>query len=173
VAFFCLAETSPTASVLFRTGVQKHGITIHPNELFGTPEQCFQMLKMIGFENISFKIEQFGFYLQDIEAGWAGNAERVFGLQNVEWSSDVNDYLSEYATFKAIGYRDRYLLLIVLEQSLILASLGFIPGLALALGQYTLIRNLGALPISMTFARLALVFSLTVVNENLICIPQT
>jgi putative ABC transport system permease protein len=78
-------------------------------------------------------------------------------------STDVNDHISEYATFKAMGYRDRYLLLIVLEQSLILASLGFIPGLALALGQYTLIRNLGALPISMTFARLALVFSLTVV----------
>jgi putative ABC transport system permease protein len=78
-------------------------------------------------------------------------------------STDVNDHMNEYATFKAMGYRDRYLLLIVLEQSLILASLGFIPGLALALGQYTLIRNLGALPISMTFARLALVFSLTVV----------
>jgi putative ABC transport system permease protein len=78
-------------------------------------------------------------------------------------STDVNDHMSEYATFKAMGYRDRYLLLIVLEQSVILASLGFIPGLVLALGQYTLIRNLGALPISMTFARLALVFSLTVV----------
>ncbi|MBW4627122.1 MAG: ABC transporter permease DevC [Brasilonema octagenarum HA4186-MV1] len=78
-------------------------------------------------------------------------------------STDVNDHMSEYATFKAMGYRDRYLLLIVLEQSLILASLGFIPGLGLALGQYTLIRNLGALPISMTFTRLALVFSLTLV----------
>jgi putative ABC transport system permease protein len=78
-------------------------------------------------------------------------------------STDVNDHISEYATFKAMGYRDRYLLLIVLEQSLILASLGFIPGLALALGQYSLIRNLGALPIFMTFDRLVLVFSLTVV----------
>jgi putative ABC transport system permease protein len=78
-------------------------------------------------------------------------------------STDVNEHLSEYATFKAMGYRDRYLLAIVLEQSLILASLGFIPGLALALGQYTVIRNLGALPIAMTLERLVLVFSLTVV----------
>jgi len=78
-------------------------------------------------------------------------------------STDVNEHLSEYATFKAMGYRDRYLLLIVLEQSLILASLGFIPGLALALGQYALIANLGALPISMTLERLVLVFVLTVV----------
>jgi putative ABC transport system permease protein len=78
-------------------------------------------------------------------------------------STDVNEHMSEYATFKAMGYRDRYLLAIVLEQSLILATLGFIPGLALALGQYTLIRNLGALPIAMTVERLVLVFSLTVV----------
>jgi len=77
--------------------------------------------------------------------------------------SDVNDHLSEYATLKAMGYRDRYLLLIVVEQSLILASLGFIPGLALALGQYALIANLGALPISMTVGRLVLVFVLTLV----------
>jgi len=78
-------------------------------------------------------------------------------------STDVNEHMSEYATFKAMGYRDRYLLAIVLEQSLILASLGFIPGLALALGQYMLIQNLSALPISMTVGRLVLVFSLTVV----------
>jgi putative ABC transport system permease protein len=78
-------------------------------------------------------------------------------------STDVNEHMSEYATFKAMGYRDRYLLAIVLEQSLILATLGFIPGLALAVGQYTLIRNLGALPIAMTVGRLVLVFSLTVV----------
>ena len=78
-------------------------------------------------------------------------------------STDVNEHMSEYATFKAMGYRDRYLLAIVLEQSLILASLGFIPGLALALGQYTIVRNLGALPIAMTVERLVLVFLLTVV----------
>ncbi len=77
-------------------------------------------------------------------------------------STDVNEHMSEYATFKAMGYRDRYLLLIVLEQSLILASLGFIPGLALALGQYAIIQNAAALPIAMTTSRMMLVFSLTV-----------
>jgi putative ABC transport system permease protein len=77
-------------------------------------------------------------------------------------STDVNEHMSEYATFKAMGYRDRYLLLIVFEQSLILASLGFIPGLALALGQYKMIQTLGALPIAMTTGRMVLVFVLTV-----------
>ncbi|MBW4581443.1 MAG: ABC transporter permease DevC [Tildeniella nuda ZEHNDER 1965/U140] len=78
-------------------------------------------------------------------------------------STDVNEHLGEYATFKAMGYRDRYLLLIVLEEAIILATLGFIPGLALALGQYALIRNVAALPIGMTFARFTFIFFLTLV----------
>lgn len=78
-------------------------------------------------------------------------------------STDVNEHMAEYATFKAMGYRDRYLLAIVLEEAVILAALGFIPGLGLALGQYALIRNVAALPISMPFARLSFVFFLTVV----------
>ncbi|GAQ00012.1 ABC transporter permease DevC [Leptolyngbya sp. NIES-2104] len=78
-------------------------------------------------------------------------------------STDVNEHMSEYATFKAMGYRDRYLLLIVFEEAVILATLGFVPGLALALGQYALIRNVAALPISMTLTRFVLVFVLTLV----------
>lgn len=78
-------------------------------------------------------------------------------------STDVNDHIGEYATFKAMGYRDRYLLLIVFEEAIILATLGFIPGLGLALAQYALIRNVAALPIGMTFSRFAFVFFLTLV----------
>ena len=78
-------------------------------------------------------------------------------------STDVNEHIGEYATFKAMGYRDRYLLLIVFEEAIILATLGFIPGLGLALGQYALIRNVAALPIGMTFSRFAFVFFLTLV----------
>lgn len=78
-------------------------------------------------------------------------------------STDVNDHMGEYATFKAMGFRDRYLLFVVLEEALILAALGFIPGLGLALGQYALLRSVAALPVSMTFARLSFVFFLTVV----------
>jgi putative ABC transport system permease protein len=78
-------------------------------------------------------------------------------------STDVNDHLGEYATFKAMGYGDRFIILIVLEEAMILAVLGFIPGVALALGQYALIANLAALPITMTFGRFAFVFFLTMV----------
>jgi len=78
-------------------------------------------------------------------------------------STDVNDHLGEYATFKAMGYSDRFIIFIVLEEAMILAVLGFIPGLGLALAQYALIQNVAALPIAMTFARFSFVFFLTLV----------
>ena len=78
-------------------------------------------------------------------------------------STDVNDHLAEYATFKAMGYGDRFIVFIVLEEAMILAILGFIPGVGLALAQYDLIQNVAALPIAMTFARFSFVFFLTLV----------
>ncbi|PZU95799.1 MAG: ABC transporter [Pseudanabaena sp.] len=78
-------------------------------------------------------------------------------------STDVNDHLAEYATFKAMGYGDRFIIFIVLEEAMILAILGFIPGLGLALAQYALIQSAAALPIAMTFARFSFVFFLTLV----------
>ncbi|MFN5838980.1 MAG: ABC transporter permease DevC, partial [Pseudanabaena sp.] len=76
-------------------------------------------------------------------------------------STDVNAHLKEYATFKAMGYRHSYLLSIVLEEAIILAVLGFIPGLILPLGLYSLAAKATALPIYMTLARAGLVLFLT------------
>lgn len=78
-------------------------------------------------------------------------------------STDVNDHLAEYATFKAMGYRDRYLLGVIFEEALILAAIGFIPGVGVSLGLYSLLRQVGALPVYMPLLRLLLVFTLTVV----------
>ena len=78
-------------------------------------------------------------------------------------STDVNDHLAEYATFKAMGYRDRYLLGVIFEEALILAAIGFIPGVGVSLGLYSLLRQVGALPVYMPLLRLLLVFTLTMV----------
>ncbi len=78
-------------------------------------------------------------------------------------STDVNAHLKEYATFKAMGYSNAYLLGVVFEEAIILACLGFIPGFLLPNILYVLAANATALPISMTFSRAILVSSLTVV----------
>lgn len=78
-------------------------------------------------------------------------------------STDVNAHIKEYATFKAMGYRHNYLLTIVIEESLIMAFLGFIPGLLLPMGIYRLAASATALPIYMTVGRAVTVLIMTVI----------
>jgi putative ABC transport system permease protein len=78
-------------------------------------------------------------------------------------STDVNSHLKEYATFKAMGYHNAYLLSVVFEEAIILAFLGFIPGAILPVGLYSLAAKATALPISMTVARAFMVLMLTIV----------
>jgi putative ABC transport system permease protein len=75
--------------------------------------------------------------------------------------SDVTDHLPEYATLKAMGFHDRYLLIVVFQESLILAALGFIPGTLIALGLYRITNMATLLPMAMDFARVLFVFILT------------
>lgn len=78
-------------------------------------------------------------------------------------STDVNAHLTEYATFKAMGYRNLYLLGVVFEEAIILAVLGFIPGVGVSLGLYRLAHQATALPLFMPIARVVWVLILTIV----------
>ncbi|MGK7895632.1 MAG: ABC transporter permease DevC [Xenococcus sp. (in: cyanobacteria)] len=76
--------------------------------------------------------------------------------------SDVSDHLAEYATLKAMGYTDLYLLIVVFQEALILALLGYLPGLSVSLGLYTLTKIATKLPIAMTVTRAITVLILTI-----------
>jgi len=76
--------------------------------------------------------------------------------------SDVSEHLSEYATVKAIGYSDRYLFWVVLQEALILSVLGFPPGVLLSWGVYAIARSATLLPIRMTLIQVVAVYLLTV-----------
>lgn len=68
-------------------------------------------------------------------------------------STDVADHLREYATFKAIGYPQRFFLSIVFEEAIILAIFGFIPGILISMGLYAIVSNVTGLPIMMPMMR--------------------
>lgn len=76
-------------------------------------------------------------------------------------TSDVQDHLAEYATFKAIGFKNSYLLGIVYEQSAILTVAGFFPSLLLSLVLYQFVGAAVSMDIQMTWQRVGLVFGLT------------
>ncbi len=77
--------------------------------------------------------------------------------------SDVSDHLPEYATLKAMGYSDGYLVGVLIQEALILAVLGFIPGFLLSTGFYLIAAQATLLPIGMTVERAVLVLVLTIV----------
>ncbi|MEN9232054.1 MAG: ABC transporter permease DevC [Thermostichus sp. DG02_5_bins_236] len=76
--------------------------------------------------------------------------------------TDVSDHLAEYATLKAMGYTDGYLLGVVFQEAIFLAGLGYIPAFALSILLYDLTANATLLPVGMTLNRAALVLGLAV-----------
>jgi len=76
-------------------------------------------------------------------------------------AADIRNHLAEYATCKAIGYRDGFLFQVVLWQANLLALIGFLPGFVASLGIYEVTRQAARLPIGMTSARAAFVLVLT------------
>ena len=63
--------------------------------------------------------------------------------------SNISNHLVAYATLKAIGFTNRYLLTAVFQQALLLAILGFIPGIIISFGLYDLAKNVTHLPVIM------------------------
>jgi putative ABC transport system permease protein len=74
-------------------------------------------------------------------------------------STQVGRQLPQFATLKAIGYRDGSLAATVSAMSLLIVIAGFIPALAAALGLYSLIRQETLLPVMMSEMRLLAVFA--------------
>ena len=76
--------------------------------------------------------------------------------------TDVSDHLQEYATLKAIGYKDSFLFTIIIWESLILSVFGYIPGFLISLLIYRVATNATFLPLRMTAERGVVVYLLTI-----------
>lgn len=78
-------------------------------------------------------------------------------------STDVADHLREYATFKAMGYGQRFFMGVVLEEALILGVLGFLPGFAVGATILTVMGKITTLPLAVTPSMAITIFVGTVV----------
>jgi putative ABC transport system permease protein len=82
--------------------------------------------------------------------------------------SNISSHLTEYATLKAMGFKNKYLLSVVFQQALILASLGYIPGLAISLALYDVSKNATKLPVIMSTDKAILVL----ISATLMCLTS-
>jgi putative ABC transport system permease protein len=75
--------------------------------------------------------------------------------------TEINDHLAEFATLKAMGYRNQYFFGLILKQAIYLTLFGFLPGLLATLGAFAILGEATGLVMRMTAGRMALVFGLT------------
>lgn len=76
--------------------------------------------------------------------------------------TQISDNLYIYATFKAIGYANTYLVGVVLQQACMMSVMGYLPGLFFCLYLYDFVQDATRLPMFMTFGRAVTVLCLTI-----------
>ena len=67
--------------------------------------------------------------------------------------TDVSDYLPEYATLMAMGYRLSHLLGVVVREGFYLAAMGYVPAYMAGQGLYWFVRDATKLPVGMDLSR--------------------
>jgi putative ABC transport system permease protein len=75
--------------------------------------------------------------------------------------SDVTNHLPLYATMKAMGFTDGFLLRLVVREGIILSVVGYIPGSLLAMAFYKAVNAATGIPIQANWERAVLLFGLT------------
>ncbi|MDZ8034720.1 MAG: ABC transporter permease DevC [Nostoc sp. DedQUE08] len=81
--------------------------------------------------------------------------------------TQISDSLFIYATFKAIGYANSYLVKVVLQQAILMSLIGYIPGFAVCMYLYNFVQEATRLPMIMTITRGVTVMLLTIVMCSL------
>jgi putative ABC transport system permease protein len=75
--------------------------------------------------------------------------------------SDIADHMPEFATLKAMGYRNRFFIGMVLQMSMYLSVIGYVPGLVVSWTIYQALARVTGLLLELKFAHALLVFVLT------------
>lgn len=74
--------------------------------------------------------------------------------------NDITNHLHEYATLKAMGYPNFYFIIVVISSSLILMAGGYLPGLLISTGLYSLIEKNIFIAMDMTPSKIVNTFGM-------------
>jgi putative ABC transport system permease protein len=77
--------------------------------------------------------------------------------------TDVAEHWAEYATLKAMGYSNFFLLRVVIQQAVFMGLLGFLPGFLISFGLYRVTADATGLLMQMTPPRVANTLVATVI----------
>jgi putative ABC transport system permease protein len=77
--------------------------------------------------------------------------------------ADISAHLPQYATLKAMGYKNSYLFSVVFQEAIILAVAGYFPGVAVSLWLYNVTERATELPLVLDWQTAVAVLALTIV----------
>ena len=75
--------------------------------------------------------------------------------------TQISDYLHVYATLKAIGYANHYLMMTVIQEAIIMSILGYTPAFVICIKLYSFVKEATRLPLAMSLSRGLIVLFLT------------
>ncbi|HTU18321.1 MAG TPA: ABC transporter permease DevC [Gemmataceae bacterium] len=75
--------------------------------------------------------------------------------------TDIMEHLPQYATLKAMGYSNRFLVGVTIQEAVYLGVLGFFPGLLVSVGGYAVLHQVSGMLMGLSLGRIVLVFVLT------------
>lgn len=76
--------------------------------------------------------------------------------------NEITDHMPQYATLRAMGFSDRFLMNVVVQEALWLSILGFVPGVIAAYLLYRGVEDYTGILMAFTAGRMLLIFFLTV-----------
>jgi putative ABC transport system permease protein len=134
-----------------------------------------QQLKNLLDENVNVFTKQelddfeFAYWQNNAPIGFIFNMGMIMGLvvgMIIVYQilfTDITNHLHEFATLKAMGYSHKYLITVVFCSSLILAVIGFTPGLITSYGLYSIVESAIFVPMPMPLSKIIFVFGLILV----------
>ncbi|PKN23845.1 MAG: hypothetical protein CVU64_23550 [Deltaproteobacteria bacterium HGW-Deltaproteobacteria-21] len=85
-------------------------------------------------------------------------------------NTDISNRLKEFATFKAMGFKNGMIYGIGIEQALIYVLLSYFPSLILATIVYRIVHRLSRMPMNMTFSLASFVLVMSLVMCAISCV---
>jgi len=85
-------------------------------------------------------------------------------------NTDISTRLKEFATFKAMGFKNRMIYGIGVKQALIYAMLSYLPSLLLASMIYRVVHRLSRMPMNMTFSLASFVLVMSLLMCAISCV---
>ena len=85
-------------------------------------------------------------------------------------NTDISNRLKEFATFKAMGFKNCMIYGIGIKQALIYALMSYFPSLVLAAVIYRLVHRLSRMPMNMTFSLASFVLVMSLLMCAISCV---